>query len=182
MMKRWLLFLLSVLILAVFAYSCGEGIDNDNSINETTDTPPTVSSGTATSNETPGFIQNEEEEVEVATTIETSSDFPADAPVTSGQCDDQQGAGYDTPEVRVIEMGKSSGTFTFSYQTYRQEDQMFVLYEGAQLFDTTCLGTGNYLTENITYSGTSTQMTVQIVPNCVSGSGTAWAFSITCPQ
>ncbi len=181
MINQGLFCWLAVLALTVLLYACGEGIDNDNTINETTETPPSVS--TASSDETPGFIQTEEEETTSTTeTITTTSDFPSDAPISSGACDDQQIAGGDTPEVRVIELGQSSGTFNFSYQTYFQEDQMFVTYEGAQLFDTTCLGTGGFLTQSLTYSGSATEVTVQIVPNCNGGSGTAWTFTVECPQ
>jgi len=87
--------------------------------------------------------------------------------------------GGDTPDTRTIELGKSAGTFDFSYDTYWQEDQILVRYEGATLFDTGCVGA--YATKALTYSGSSKQITVQVIPNCKGGSGTAWNYTVACP-
>lgn len=95
------------------------------------------------------------------------------------QCSSTQNAGGDTPDTRTIELGKSAGTFDFSYDTYWQEDQILVKYEGATLFDTGCVGA--YATKALTYSGSSKQITVQVIPNCKGGSGTAWNYTVACP-
>lgn len=96
-------------------------------------------------------------------------------------CDSQFVAGGDTPETHEVELGQASGTVDFSYDTYSQEDRMIVSYEGAVLFDSGCVG--QQQTVPVTYSGTSTSITVEVQPNCVdpSQSGTSWEFSVTCP-
>jgi uncharacterized protein (TIGR03437 family) len=96
-------------------------------------------------------------------------------------CSAQQNAGGDAPDTRTIELGKTSGTFNFTYNTYVQEDQMLVRYQNALLFDTGCVGTDGDLTKPISYNGTSTSISVQVIPNCKGGSGTAWDYSVSCP-
>ncbi|MEP7083894.1 MAG: IPT/TIG domain-containing protein, partial [Betaproteobacteria bacterium] len=95
------------------------------------------------------------------------------------QCSNTQNAGGDTPDTRTIELGKPSGTFNFMYETYAQEDQIIVRYQGVTLFDTGCVGANG--TQALTYNGTSTSITVQVIPNCKGGSGTAWNYSVSCP-
>jgi hypothetical protein len=98
-------------------------------------------------------------------------------------CNQQNIAGGDAPETRTIELGRSSGTFMFTYNTQNLEDRMVVLYEGRTLFDTGCVGTGTNRTQSITYSGTATQVQVQVTPNCrTGGTGTFWSFTVSCPQ
>lgn len=174
-MKRWLLEFMYLGLVLTLTFACGEGLDSDNRVNDAS-TPPEVND---VADAPPGFL---EEEVEVEVTVEPTEIATSDLPSETVQCNDQQGAGFDTPEIRYIEMGQTSGTFTFSYQTYSQEDRMIVSYNGTELFDTTCLGTGGTLTETISYSGSTTTITVQIIPNCFGGTGTAWNFTVTCPQ
>jgi hypothetical protein len=98
-------------------------------------------------------------------------------------CNAQQVAGGDVPESRTIELGRTSGTFSFTYDTASIEDRLVVRYQNAVLFDTGCVGTNGPRTQTITYSGTSSTVTVDVTPNCrVPGSGTAWAFVLSCPQ
>jgi hypothetical protein len=96
-------------------------------------------------------------------------------------CDDTVQAGGDTPENHQINMGSSSGTFDFYYDTASQEDRIQVLYQGSTLFDTGCVGA--FGTEQIQFSGSSTQITVDITPNCADpqATGTVWEFSVGCP-
>jgi pimeloyl-ACP methyl ester carboxylesterase len=95
-------------------------------------------------------------------------------------CSTTQVQGGDTPETRNIDMGRTSGTFNFTYDTYTQPDRMVVLYQGAVLFDTGCVGQSGSV--DLTYSGTSTTITVQVTPNCAGGSGTLWTFTVYCPM
>jgi hypothetical protein len=98
-------------------------------------------------------------------------------------CNQQNIAGGDTPETRTIELGRNAGTFLFTYNTQNLEDRMLVIYEGRTLFDTGCVGTGSDRTQSITYSGTATQVQVQVIPNCrTGGTGTFWSFTVSCPQ
>ena len=100
----------------------------------------------------------------------------------AGACNQQNLAGGDVPESRTVELGRASGTFSFSYHTEFQRDRMMVVYEGRTLFDTGCVGTNGTRTQNITYAGNSTQVTIQVQPNCAGGSGTFWEFTVSCPR
>jgi hypothetical protein len=102
---------------------------------------------------------------------------------TARPCNSQQIAGGDIPESRTIDLGRTSGVFGFAYDTASIEDRMVVRYEGRVLFDTGCVGTNGVRTQTISYSGNSSTVTVEVTPNCrVPGSGTAWAFAVSCPQ
>ena len=46
-------------------------------------------------------------------------------------------------------------------------------------FDTGCVGASG--TQSISYNGASTQISVQVIPNCMGGTGTAWNYSVSCP-
>jgi hypothetical protein len=107
----------------------------------------------------------------------TPTPTPSATPVP---CSSVQVAGGDAPETRTIEMGRMSGTFNFSYDTYSIADRIVVLYEGKTLFDTGCVGASGSV--NILYIGTSTTITVQVTPNCAGGSGTQWTFKVGCPM
>jgi hypothetical protein len=98
----------------------------------------------------------------------------------AGQCSSVQTAGADAPETRVIQMGKTSGSFNFTYNMYTQMDQMAVIYQGKTLFDTGCVSNGT--TKPLTYSGTSSEITIKVTPNCAGGTGTAWDFTVDCPK
>jgi murein DD-endopeptidase MepM/ murein hydrolase activator NlpD len=96
-------------------------------------------------------------------------------------CNTTQVAGGDTAETRVVQMGKTAGTFDFSYNTYSIRDRIVVSYEGKTLFDTGCVGESGSV--NLVYSGASATITVQVIPNCAGGtSGTAWDFRVDCPM
>jgi len=95
------------------------------------------------------------------------------------RCDDTQLSGETTPETRVIEMGRTSGTFTFSYDMVAVKDRMVVEYEGSPLFDTGCVSGSD--TIYLRYSGKSSTITVRVTPNCAGGSYTYWEFSVSCP-
>lgn len=94
-------------------------------------------------------------------------------------CNTQQVAGGDAAESRVIELGRTSGSFVFQYDTFSQQDRMIVTYQGGVLFDTGCVGASGAPTLN--YAGSSTQVRVTVQPNCAGGTGTAWNFTVNCP-
>ncbi len=97
------------------------------------------------------------------------------------QCNDQQVAGGDTPDTRLIELGRTSGTFTFDYDTVSIKDRIVVSYQGTTLLDTGCVGES--MSKPLTYSGSSTQIMVQVLPNCeTGGTGTIWNYTAHCPQ
>lgn len=170
-MKKLVLLLLSIGILG-----CGTGLDSDNVINNT---DPDDSSKTV--GELTGLLQEDEETEVVDSTI---PDFTG-SPVKVENCDDTSLAGHDTPETRKINMGQTSGTFTFEYTTYTLKDRMLVYSGSTELFDTGCICTSctpdTPDSTRITYSGSS-QITVYVDPNCEGGSGTAWNFTVYCPD
>jgi hypothetical protein len=98
----------------------------------------------------------------------------------SAACSTQQVAGNNTPETRIIEMGKSSGTFSFGYDTFTIPDEMIVTYEGKVLFDTGCVGQSGAVT--LSYAGVSTKISVQVKPNCQGDTSTGWEFTVGCPK
>ena len=93
-------------------------------------------------------------------------------------CDEQVIPGGNTPETHRIGLGRTSGRFVFNYQTYSQEDRMIVRYEGRMLFDTSCVGAQGSRT--LSFSGRSSVVEVEVIPNCAGGSGTAWDFQVAC--
>jgi len=95
-------------------------------------------------------------------------------------CNQQNVAGGDAPETRTIELGRTSGTFTFAYNTFSQPDRMVVSYQGRSLFDTGCVGASG--SQTLSYSGNATTVTIQVTPNCAGGSGTRWEFTVSCPR
>ncbi|MES0334839.1 MAG: hypothetical protein SFH39_00555 [Candidatus Magnetobacterium sp. LHC-1] len=97
-------------------------------------------------------------------------------------CDVATHSGHDTPETFVVDMGSNSGTFTFSYNTYRIKDDIVVSYEGKTLYDTDCVGARDSV--DLSFSGSSSIIKIAVTPNCAGDKNTAWDFSITaatCP-
>jgi hypothetical protein len=109
------------------------------------------------------------------------SDGGGGGSVGAAACSVTQVPGGDTPESRNVNLGKTSGTFVFTYDTRFQEDRMVVLYQGGVLFDTGCVGTGGDRSVPLTYSGSNAFVTVQVTPNCAGGTGTIWEFTVNCP-
>jgi len=83
------------------------------------------------------------------------------------------GAGVTT---NVHELGRTSGTFVFSWDAFSIPDKFDVSYQGTLLFSTGFVSfTGS---KSITYSGTSTKVTVVVTG---SAAGTAWTYMVNCP-
>jgi hypothetical protein len=94
-------------------------------------------------------------------------------------CNNQEEAGSDNPVTIDVELGQRSGTFTFQYQMFTQRDRMRVIYQGATLFDTGCVS--GSASRMVSYNGSNTHITVDVIPNCNGGSGTLWEFTVLCP-
>jgi hypothetical protein len=88
------------------------------------------------------------------------------------------GSGGDQPYSVNVNLGASSGSFRFTYNTYSVKDRMIVRVNGVALYDTGCVGQNTSVVLN--YSG-STVANVEVLPNCEGTSGTAWDFSVGCP-
>jgi hypothetical protein len=98
-------------------------------------------------------------------------------------CDGQQIAGANTPVSRRYNMGSSSATFKFDYDTYSVKDRVTIWNGATLLFDSECVG--EFQSVNVTYSSTSPTIRVDVEPNCscingVGCSGTAWNFRVHC--
>lgn len=98
--------------------------------------------------------------------------------------------GLDVP----VELGKTSGTSTLTLKTFTVPDRLRLYYEGSQIVDTDCIGTGNATVSDaiwtcvagecqrqVSYSGDSTTINVEVSPNCSGTDDTAWEFSLSCP-
>jgi len=96
------------------------------------------------------------------------------------QCSVQHGGGDEVPKTAIVELAQPSGTFQFDYDTQMVPDQIIVSYEGNILFDTGCVGAIG--SETLTYSGSSTQVEVQVIPVCAGDSTTKWYWTVHCPQ
>lgn len=115
------------------------------------------------------------------------------------QCNQQVFAGGNEGGSFEVELGATSGTFTFTVNTYTQPDSFNVYYEGSQfpnLF-TGCWGTADLVPGCLLngwccdgaglcwvdqyYSGSSSKMVVEVAPNCAGGVDTEWAFTLSCP-
>ena len=95
------------------------------------------------------------------------------------KCDSQRHAGGDTAVTVKVDLGQKSGSFDFYYQTYYQRDRILVRYRNRTLFDTGCVGASG--TETLHFNGSSKFVSVEVIPNCAGGSGTAWVFQVSCP-
>jgi hypothetical protein len=111
---------------------------------------------------------------------------PADTPewdpelrICKAACPGGTQAGGDAPVTRAFELGSDSGTFNFCYEHFTVKDRMIVRYEDQVLHDTGCVS-GN-ATVPLTYSGDTSLVVVEVVPNCEGTTGTAWRFRVACP-
>ena len=100
--------------------------------------------------------------------------------VKHGDCNNFNEAGSSAREVHHVNLGQSFGTFKFSYDTESVPDQILVKQSGRVLFNTGCVGQRG--TENLTLSGFSNTVTVEVYPNCDGTKSTAWSFTVGCPQ
>jgi hypothetical protein len=110
---------------------------------------------------------------------------PPTKPPTEIGCDKITKQGANTPETFVVELGQKSGSFIFEYNMYNVPDRILVEYEGKKTFDTGCVGNRQGAgkgvgSKTITYSGSSTKVTVKVLPSCEGGT-TKWTFTANCP-
>ena len=95
-------------------------------------------------------------------------------------CNSQRIMSGDIAETRTIELGRTSGTFTFA-DTAAIEDRMVVRYQNAVLFDTGCIGTNGVRTQSI-FSGASSTVTVEVTGTRVPGSARRGASCCPAPN
>lgn len=95
-------------------------------------------------------------------------------------CDTNTFSGESDSTRDVVEMGVSEGSFDFYYQTYIAKDRILIKYNGAILFDTGCVGAEDTVTIN--FSGSSSEIIVETIPNCDGTANTGWMFTVHCPK
>ncbi|CAF2795794.1 unnamed protein product [Rotaria sp. Silwood2] len=106
--------------------------------------------------------------------------FSIQAGGSRGQCNEQTVSGGDTPDGRIIDMGKSRTTVKFSYETYTIKDQIDVYYMNQQVFSTGCVGANGVTT--ISLNDQESTLRVNVIPDCAGESGTAWYYTFECPN
>uniref|UniRef100_A0AC34QSR9 Uncharacterized protein n=1 Tax=Panagrolaimus sp. JU765 TaxID=591449 RepID=A0AC34QSR9_9BILA len=120
-------------------------------------------------------------ELPVACGSQCDADANSPCATSCSTCDGQQVAGADTPVTRRYRMNTTAAQYIqFSYQTYEVKDRIIVSYEGKNLFDSGCVGTGTTRYFPISYNGTSKELRVDVEPNCKGTTGTAWDFTLPC--
>lgn len=101
-------------------------------------------------------------------------------------CNSQTFAGGPTPEVHVIDIGRTSGYFKFAWNTYEIPDRLEVWYENLMLDGACVSGAGEVqypLWPSGPLSGQSRTVTVKVFPNCDpnnSDVSTKWNFTVGC--
>jgi hypothetical protein len=96
-------------------------------------------------------------------------------------CNDQQQAGGDAPEIHTINLGQTFGTFQFDYNVYTVKDQIIITQGGTTIFNSGCISGSKSVMLNL--SGFGNQISVRVNPNCDGNtSGTQWNFTVHCPK
>ena len=99
--------------------------------------------------------------------------------VHQSNCNAQQEAGGDAPEIHNINLGQAFGAFVFEYDTYDIKDQIIITQGGRTILNTGCVGEDSSVTLNL--NGSSSTISVRVNPNCDGTSGTSWKFKVHCP-
>jgi hypothetical protein len=103
------------------------------------------------------------------------------ATTPAAACQAQAMRGSDVGETRRIDFGQTSGSFLLKYDTGdRSDDRVVVLYEGRTLFDSGCVSTGGPQMRALNFSGNSSAVSVQVMPNCRGGWGSSWSIEVAC--
>ncbi|CAF1514882.1 unnamed protein product [Adineta ricciae] len=110
----------------------------------------------------------------------TLNKFAAQAGGSRGQCNEQTISGSNTPDNRIIDIGKSRTTVKISYQTYTVKDQIDVYYKNQLIFSTGCIGTNGDTT--LSLNDNQSTLKVHVIPNCAGDTQTQWYYSIQCPK
>lgn len=112
------------------------------------------------------------------------NDCPSSSAPVSVACSSRQEGGRGITstytEIFEVNMGQTSGTFDFYYQTYTVPDRMVVEYEGRELFNTGCTGARD--TVSLNFAGASSVITVRVTSLCSWGGNTDWDFIVSCPE
>lgn len=81
--------------------------------------------------------------------------------------------GDDTPDHRVIDVGKANSTIYFHYETYTIKDQIDVYYKNRLVFSSFCIGTKGERVITIKLDDNESSLEVNVIPDCAGEIGTA---------
>ena len=96
------------------------------------------------------------------------------------QCNEIAKAGGNKPEIFKVNIGNSK-QIRLNYQTYSVNDIIIVEYENQTIFNSGCIGTSYWRNINLNTSGSTSQVTVKVLPNCNGKEPlTRWGFTIDC--
>jgi hypothetical protein len=97
-------------------------------------------------------------------------------------CPDRTESGGSGITRRVYDVGRTAGTFRFTYNTIEIKDKIEILYEGMVIFTTgDFVGTNRDRNADVTFGpGASTRITVVVTGN--QDTGTRWSYTVHCPQ
>ncbi len=100
--------------------------------------------------------------------------------VSRNNCNDKVEHGGDAPEVHIIDLGQAFGSFVLDYEMHSIKDQIIVSQGGRVLYDSKCVSGSNSVRINI--GGFNREIQVKVNPNCDGTNGTAWDFTVHCPD
>jgi len=112
------------------------------------------------------------------TTVTPTPTVTPTATPTTQPCNTATNSGGQGVTTTSHQLGRSSGTFSFSYNAFSQPDQFDILYEGRTIFSTGGPVSGSN-TVAVSYSGSSTQITVRVTGP---SAGTEWEYTVSCPS
>jgi hypothetical protein len=112
------------------------------------------------------------------TTVTPTPTVTPTATPTTQPCNTATNSGGQGVTTTSYQLGRSSGTFSFSYNAFSQPDQFDILYEGRTIFSTGGPVSGSN-TVAVSYSGSSTQITVRVTGP---SAGTEWEYTVSCPS
>ena len=95
-------------------------------------------------------------------------------------CNDKQESGANNVETFSIDMGQTSGSFLFDYNTKTKKDQIIITHDGNLIFDSGCVDERKSI--RLKFNGYSTSIIVRVNPNCDGGVRTKWNFIVHCPE
>ncbi|MBK8701208.1 MAG: hypothetical protein IPN29_17390 [Saprospiraceae bacterium] len=101
--------------------------------------------------------------------------------VKPGDCNIQYKSGANEPEQYNIDVKRTTGSLTFTFDTQTIKDRIHIYHGGAKVFDSGCVGTSG--SQVLTLNGYSSIFTIVVDPLCdPTESNTAWSFTLGCPQ
>lgn len=113
-------------------------------------------------------------------TVKKKPEEPPDDADSTSMCNETVHAGGNADEKHVINLGRTSGTFTLTYNHYGVPDRIVVTYEGQVLYDPGCEPGADSVQLN--FSGSTDWITVEVYANCEGEPDTEWKFEVSCPH